>query len=115
MTSVTYVAITMTKQRSEKKLFSTYSDNGNNTMVKQGCVSTSYTDNDNNYTRLDWRWRALIKADWFVLIKTVDFVFKKTVWFRRKKDGLFVFKKTDLGCVYEEQCYNSNQRGHHCR
>jgi hypothetical protein len=114
MTSVTYVAITMTKQRSEK-LFSTYSDNGSNTMVKQGCVSTSYTDNDNNYTRLDWRWRALIKADWFVLIKTVDFVFKKTVWFRLKKDGLFVLKKTDLGCVYEEQSYNSNRRGHHCR
>jgi hypothetical protein len=82
MTSVTYVTITMMMQRSEKKLFSTYSDNGSNTMMKQGCVSTSYTDNDNNYTRVDWRWRALIKADWFVLTKTVDFVFIKTVWLR---------------------------------
>ncbi len=72
-------------------------------MVEQGCVSTSYTDNDNNYTRLDWRWRALIKADWFVLIKTVDGLV------------LFVLKKTDLGCVYEEQSYDSNRRGHHCR
>ncbi len=83
MTSVTYVTITMMMQRSEKKnFFSTYSDNSSNTMMKQGCVSTSYTDNNNNYTRVDWRWRALIKADWFVLTKTDGFVFTKTVWLR---------------------------------
>ena len=86
MTSVPYVTITMMMQRSEKT-FSTYSDNGNNTMMKQGCVSTSYTDNDCNYTRTDWRWRALTKADWFVLTKTDGSVLTKT-------DG-FVLTKTD--------------------
>ena len=43
---------------------------------------------------------------------------------RLDKDGLFTSlkrrigrlkKKTDLGCVYVEQSYDSNRRGHHCR
>jgi hypothetical protein len=96
MTSVTYVTITMMMQRSEKT-FSTYSDNGNNTMMKQGCESTSYTDNDCNYTRVDWRWRALTKADWFVLTKMDGFVLTKTVWLRLDKDGLLRLEKDGLG------------------
>jgi hypothetical protein len=32
-------------------------------MKKQGCVTTTYTDNDCNNARKDWRWRALKKAD----------------------------------------------------
>jgi hypothetical protein len=53
----------------KKNFFSTYSDNDSNTMKKQGCVSTSYTDNDCNITRVDGRWRALTKADWVRLKK----------------------------------------------
>jgi hypothetical protein len=97
MTSLTYVTITMMMQRSGKKPFSTYSDNDNNTMMKQGCVITSYTDNDCNYTRVDWRWRALTKADWFVLTKTDGFVLTKTDWLRLEKDGLLRLEKDGLG------------------
>jgi hypothetical protein len=80
MTTVTYDTITMMMQRSEKT-FSTYSDNDSNTMMKQGCVSTSYTDNDCNNTRVDGRWRALTKAGWF----------------RLNKDGLLRLEKDGLG------------------
>jgi hypothetical protein len=31
-------------------------------MKMQGCVITSYTDNDGNNAWKDWRWRALKKA-----------------------------------------------------
>jgi hypothetical protein len=68
MTIVTYVTITMTVQRCEKT-FLTYSDNDSNTMKKQGCVYTSYTDNNCNITRVDGRWWALTKADWLRLKK----------------------------------------------
>ena len=104
MTTVTYDTITMMMQRSEKT-FSTYSDNDSNTMMKQGCVSTSYTDNDCNNTRVDRRRRALTKADWFVLTKTDwfvltktdGFVLTKTGWLRLDKDGLLRLEKDGLG------------------
>ena len=43
--------ITMSKLPCERKMFSTYTDNDNNTMKKQGCVTTTYTDNDCNNAR----------------------------------------------------------------
>jgi hypothetical protein len=43
--------ITMLKLRCEIKTFSTYTDNDNNTMKKQGCVNTTYTDNDGTNAR----------------------------------------------------------------
>jgi hypothetical protein len=61
-----YVTITMTVQRCDKT-FSTFSDNDSNTMKKQGCVYTSYTNNDCNITR--WRWWAFTQADWLRLKK----------------------------------------------
>ena len=77
-------------------------------MKKQGCVMTTYTDNDcNNFTvglALVGLYKgglfvfkktcgfAFTKADWFAFTKAVCFVFKKTVC-RFKKNGLFAFKK----------------------
>ncbi len=77
----------MSVQRCEK--FSAYTDN-NNTMEKQGCVNTTYTDNDCNNARKDGRWWA--------------------VCCRLKKGGLVALKKADLAAWNEEQSYDSNRR-----
>ena len=61
-------------------------------MKMQGCVITTYTDNDDNNSRLDWRWRALKKAICSFLEKRIVSLLEKRI-VRFKKNGFFAFKK----------------------
>ena len=74
-------------------------------MKKQGCVTTTYTDNDCNNARKDWLWWALKKANCLVRFdKSGMFRFEKnglvrfdkSVLFRFEKNGFFAFRKADL-------------------
>jgi hypothetical protein len=65
-------------------------------MEKQGCVDTSYTDNDCNITRLDGSWRAFKKADCFRLQKDGFVRLEKDGLVRLEKDGLVRLEKNGL-------------------
>ena len=74
-------------------------------MEKQGCVTTTYTDNDCNNAREDWRWWALKKANCSFLKKTVGFALIKADCVALIKADCIALKKADLfvlqtvGCV----------------
>ena len=55
-------------------------------MEKQGCVDTTYTDNDCNINS----WMGVGGP----LKRRIGYVFKKTVWFVLKKTDGYVLKKT---------------------
>jgi hypothetical protein len=64
-----------------------------NTMEKQGCVITTYTDRFQQHT-VGLALVGLEKGELFVLKKTIGFALTKADCFALKKSGVFVFKKT---------------------
>jgi hypothetical protein len=71
----------MTKQRCEE--ISSYTDNDNNTMMKQGCVRYDlHRQRNGNNAREEGRWRALKKA-----------------CFSPLKRRFVALKKAEFGCV----------------
>ncbi len=94
--------ITMSRQRFENITKFGLLGQRFNTMEKQGCVKTTYTDNDFNNTRKDWRWWALKKANCSFWKKRLVSLWEKRIfslWEKRivslweKRDGSFSKKR----------------------
>ncbi len=84
MTTVTYNTITMMMQRSERKFFDLFGQRQQHNDEAGMRINVLHRQRFNN-TRVDGRWRALTKADWFRL--------NKDGLLRLEKDGLGVLKK----------------------